>query len=418
MKILITNFHLRNWAGTELFTLDLARELKNKRHTVFVFSMILGKVAEEISQLEIPVTNNLLDFQDEKFDIIHAQHSLTALATRLVFPLTPMVLMAHGMVPVLEQPFRVDLGISGYITGSEGTKNHLIKNYSITPEKIEVIGNFIDTEKFYLKNALNEKPRKLLFLSNHNREKIRNIIQESCQDLEIEFSHAGLPENPVRNVENYINQADIVVSLGRGALEAMACGRNVVVYDINGGDGWVDENNFYELRKNNFSGNRYKLDYTVDDLKKEILKYNKTTGKNLRELVRKEYSKEVIIGKFEAVYERLKNDTARRIESIIQPGTLGKKDFLSAGRVSGLLLSDNFWELARKFGADNELKKKVDYLVLISKLKLGEEGFSPISFIKIGPRQMLKIMTKIYQEENFWGFVQKISYLLGSAFRK
>lgn len=50
--------------------------------------------------------------------------------------------------------------------------------------------------------------------------------------------------------------------MGRGALEAMFCERAVIVFDYQGGDGLVTENNFEEIIKCNLSGRRFKSNIT------------------------------------------------------------------------------------------------------------------------------------------------------------
>ncbi len=305
MKILITNYHLRDLAGSELFTFNLAKELKKRGHQVFVFAPFLGAVAEKIRKYDILVTDDILSLKNESIDIVHAQHNVTAILARSVFLKTPMVYMSHGILPDLEQPPSVELNISRFIVVSEEIKEHLINRHKIKSEKIEIIRNFVDADRFKQEKSVGVKPKKLLVLSNHYVDKVKNVIETACKELGIDVFHIGLPENPVDNVEDYINEADIVVTLGRGALEAMACGRNVIIYDMHGGDGFVDEKNFFEIRKNNFSGRRFAKKYSVEDLKKEILKYDKSTAQKLRKIVLRENSKTIIVDNFEAHYRNV-----------------------------------------------------------------------------------------------------------------
>ncbi len=303
MNILITNYHLYEFAGSELFTLNLAKELKKRGHNIFVFSPFVGKLAEKIRQNDIIVSDNIFDFANENIDIIHAQHNIPAIICRSVFPATPMIFMSHGILPDLEQPPSVELNISKFIAVSEEIKKHLMDKYSIENNKVEIIRNFVDTNRFKSTKAINKKPKKILVLSNHYVDEVKQIIEDACNELNIDVSHIGLPENPVDDVENYINEVDLVVTLGRGAIEAMSCGRNVIVYDMHGGDGFVDEKSFFEIRKNNFSGRRYSRKYSVEDFKKEILKYDVAEAKKLREIVLKENSEKVIVDKLESVYK-------------------------------------------------------------------------------------------------------------------
>ncbi|MCX6765901.1 MAG: glycosyltransferase, partial [Candidatus Moranbacteria bacterium] len=213
MKILITTHHLKNRAGSELFTFDLVMEFKKRGHDVFVFSNILGKVSEEIERSGgIPVTNNLSDFVNENIDIIHAQHNTTAMMARSVFPNTPMVFMSHGILPDLEQPPTENLNILNifkYLVVSNEAKDHLTKKYGISKDQIKIVRSFIDTNKFFPKKEVNLFPKKLLVVSNHYRKNTKEIIESACKELGIEVTHVGLPNNSVENVEDFINDSDI-----------------------------------------------------------------------------------------------------------------------------------------------------------------------------------------------------------------
>jgi hypothetical protein len=138
--------------------------------------------------------------------------------------------------------------------------------------------------------------------------------------LGIHVHHIGRPENVVENVVDYINNADIVVSLGRGALAALACGRNVIVFDIHGGDGLITEDNFKEIRKNNFSGRHFSKFYNVEEFKNEISKYNPAIGKKILPIIEKENNIDIISQELISIY----NDAMRTAvkTSLIKKGML------------------------------------------------------------------------------------------------
>lgn len=308
MRILITHYCLDNFFGSEIFTWHLARELTKRKHKVVIFSPVLGKVSKEMEKEGLTVTDDLEKYRQKEFDIIHAQQNSTAIMARSLFPKTPMVFVSHSTSEILEQTPSVDLGISMFVAISEKVKESLSKNKIVKKNKIKVVKNLIDTNRFYSQKPINKQPSRLMILSNHFDIQMRKVIEKSCRDLGIKVFHVGLPENPVINVEDYINKSDIVVTLGRGALEAMACERNVIIFDRNGGDGFVNENNFYEIEKYHFSGKTYGCKYTAEEFKKEILKYDFNQGKILRKLIKKEYSLNVIINKFEKIYNEIRKE--------------------------------------------------------------------------------------------------------------
>lgn len=85
-------------------------------------------------------------------------------------------------------------------------------------------------------------------------------------------------------IQDQIIWSDLCVTLGRGALEAMALGRNVLVADkrpymgLAFGDGYLTKESIPEIAKNNFSGRRYKHQPTREWLFSEVSKYNSEDG--------------------------------------------------------------------------------------------------------------------------------------------
>ena len=63
-----------------------------------------------------------------------------------------------------------------------------------------------------------------------------------------------IDEGHIIEVWKHFNKYDIVIGYGRVALEAMASGRHVLIYGMNGGDGFVNNANFDEIAYRNLSG--------------------------------------------------------------------------------------------------------------------------------------------------------------------
>lgn len=306
MKILVTNHQLSQFQGSEWFTHCLVIALKKKGHKPYVFTPMLGGVSKALEYHKIPISDKLDVWKNIKFDVIHAQHNITALYARSLFPSVPMVYMSHGPQAQLEQPPSLDIGISHYFAVSEEVRSNLMNKYSIPRDKITIVRNIIDTDLFSNKIPAREELTRLLVISNHYLTENRQVIEKVCKDLNIHVRHIGLPYNSVSNTYDYINCSDLVITIGRGALEAMSCGRNVLAYDHFGSDGLVDENNFYELRKKNFSGRTNHQKYDSESLKQVLGNYNVSTGEKLRNLVIKENSIDKNVDKMIKIYQTIK----------------------------------------------------------------------------------------------------------------
>ena len=96
-------------------------------------------------------------------------------------------------------------------------------------------------------------------------------------------------------IEEQIAWADLCITLGRGALEAMAQGKLVLVADNRHyigayGDGYVTKHNVEEIARCNFSGRRYKQTVTKEWIEKQLVKYHVDDSYDLYDYVSKKHN--------------------------------------------------------------------------------------------------------------------------------
>ena len=285
--------YLTSRAGSELYTRDLAINLNKRGHNVTVYSPFLGKIAKEIQLAGIRVIDNLNSIQREHFDVIHSHHNIPTIQARTYFPNTPIVRVVHGIIPFLEQPASISPGSSFYVAISEEVKKHLLDK-GISGDKIKIIRNWIDISKFIYK-APAKQLKNILVLSNHFTFENEKILKQAVSKLQVTYAHVGLPENSLADAHKAILKSDLVITIGRGVLEAVSCGKNVLIWDIHGADGMLTKDNFHQLRQHNFSGRTNKLHYTVPGLVREIKKYSPHNGTELRKLIEKEHTDAVVL---------------------------------------------------------------------------------------------------------------------------
>ena len=77
MKVLMTQRALVNWAGTEMFTIEVANELAKRGHDVAVFSPRVGFPASLMIPSGVWVKSRLNELPWPP-DVIHGQHHLQA----------------------------------------------------------------------------------------------------------------------------------------------------------------------------------------------------------------------------------------------------------------------------------------------------------------------------------------------------
>jgi len=277
MKVLLTNHTLASLGGSETFTYALAKELHSRDNIdLHVYSRALGIISNKLKQEGISVGNSL---GTDKYDVV-----LTSQAS--VVPYIDKIKgikiqTCHGIYVPEERP---DSRVDKYVSITEEVRDSLLKkNIQST-----IITNGVDCERFNIKSPINKKVKSLLSLSQSAD--LNKMIARVCDKMGIKFTTLNKFVNPVFNVEDIINENDVVISLGRGVYESMACGRNVIILDkrpyIVGpaiGDGIINKDNINNYIKNNCSGRYSRRTFTENDLIKEILKYEPEYGEHNRE---------------------------------------------------------------------------------------------------------------------------------------
>lgn len=290
LTILITNHHLINYTGSEVYTFYLAKKLKEKGHNPIVYSSYICNIDKDFENENIPITNSLESLKNISFDVAHVHHSINAIEVRNAFPDLPIVFVSHGVLPFLEHPPVTNVCISRYIAVSEEVRANLLSS-GIQGSRINIIRNIIDPERFRQKRPINKTPKSLLVISARIDDlKLKNIYC-AAKNLSMKVKVVGGKHGEVNQVEiaDLIQSADIVFSLGRGVVEAIFSGRIPFVYDYLGGDGLITPDNFDESIKCNFSGRRYKREFSVKELTTELIKYNQNDIDLLQKKAFKEF---------------------------------------------------------------------------------------------------------------------------------
>lgn len=264
MRILFTLHDLQYSGGTETFTYSLVKEFLRQNHEIFLYSTRIGQVADKYTEIGVLVTDEISSLPDD-VDIIHAQHRAEAISVYYKYPSVPMVFTSHGIIPWQEKPVFIP-SIVKYVAVSEEVQQHLIQNWDIQEDQISIIRNGIDQTRFRPSTPVYEKPETILLLSNRYTPDVKEVLEEAANKASMKLNIVGQSHNNVWDVEEEILNSDVVVSLGRGILEAMSCGRLPLVFDYNGGDGIVTPDTYYDFRQKNFSGRVNSEKYTADQI--------------------------------------------------------------------------------------------------------------------------------------------------------
>lgn len=249
MRVLLTNHHLEQMGGTETWVLTMARYLSTFCD-VGVFTHHKGFVSD--------LLKDFIDDDPKDYDLALINHN-TCIDVDAKFK----IFTSHGTEPSLEKPMQ---GCDIYVGVNEAVADRHRLEY--------VIKNPIDTKRFKPTHPLNDEPKKVLDISTGHFP-----------------GEAIKPSRTNDNMPELINQADLVVSMGRGALEAMSCGRPVITWDSKINWGARGDGYLYPPIYGYTAGPYFKRKI---NWKEELSKYNPKDGKKNREYILKHHAVQLI----------------------------------------------------------------------------------------------------------------------------
>jgi len=308
---LITNYSLANRAGSELYVRDLAIGLLKLGHEPIAFSTRLGEVAEDIRAAGVVVTNDLNSLA-ERPDIIHGHHHLDTMMALLSWPGTPAIYVCHGSLPWQEAAPRFPR-ILRYVAVDDACRDRLLFEDAIPPDRIRVILNFVDLERFKPRAPLPVRPRRALILSNQANERTHvPAIRAACEHAGIQLDVVGSGlANSCAKPEGMLGDYDIVFAKGRSAIEGQAVGCAVILCDASGAGPMVTTANFAQLRQLNFGLRALSKPLSADVIGGEVARYDPKDAMAVSAMLRAEAGRDEVVDQLLFLYAEVLDEYQR-----------------------------------------------------------------------------------------------------------
>ncbi|HSP81721.1 MAG TPA: glycosyltransferase, partial [Myxococcaceae bacterium] len=258
MRILLTNHHLQERAGSELYCLELSTALRQAGHQVAVFTFYPGHISEELVRRGVTVfmSEDAARIEDFDPDILHVHHApclyfLGALRLRAA-----VVFSSLGVIPALESAPVVWEGVAQGLAVSEEVREMLGQSPFAEAVPLQVFRNWFDDTG--LERPAPVRPveaRRVAVVTNHLDPALKQDLDALCAAHPgLEWTHLGLPENPVEMGPAVLQGFDRVITIGRTALLAAALQKPCVLYDMYGCDGLLTAERLDVLLTRNLSG--------------------------------------------------------------------------------------------------------------------------------------------------------------------
>ena len=260
-------------------------------------------MAAEIRAATVPVVDDLERVAVAP-DVIHGHHHTVTLEALLRFPGVPAIFFVHDWSGWPDEPLRFPR-VALYAPVDATNADRVVLEHGIPPERVRLVLNAVDLERFRPRDALPPRPARALVFSNYASEAdLLPAVREACRRTGLELAVVGeAAGNPASRPEDLLGGFDVVFAKARCALEALAVGAAVVLCHGGSMGPLVTAADFDRLRSLNFGRRAIDRRLTVEGLVAEIRRYDAADAARVAERVRAEASLEGMLDRLVALYE-------------------------------------------------------------------------------------------------------------------
>ena len=304
LKVLITNFILSSPTGTEIYVRDLALELLRQGHSPAVYTPNPGPISEELRAAGVPVTSDLRSLEFNP-DVIHGHHKMQTLTALDKFPGVPAIHICHDHTYYVDG-LLLHPRIRRYFAVSNLCAERMVRE-GLADNKVRLLPNFVDTNKFQPRPSLPDRPRRALLFSNYAKAETQlPAVTEACRQMGLSLDVIGVGVgNSVSNPEEVIGQYDLVFAKAKAALEAMAVGTAVVLCDFGGVGPMVTAAEFDRLRPMNFGFQALREPLVAENIMRQIARYDHLDAALVRDRIRAEARLDVAVKTLTDIYDQV-----------------------------------------------------------------------------------------------------------------
>lgn len=280
MRILLSLENFDSFAGTESYAQTVAQELLRLGHQASIYTPNAGTIAELTRQKGIAVAGR--DDLPGDCDAVIAQDSSTCYELAVRYPRTVRVMVAHSRDHVLQEAPQLPGVCDGVVVLSDRVGRWMSARSWHPP--LTRLRQPIVLSRFSDLRPPRPRPRRVLMFGNYVAGPRGQLVEEACRQVGLEVDWTGLTSAPTASPERELARADIVIGLGRCAIEGMAAGRAVYVYGILGGGGWVTPRSYWRMEADGFAGLTDVTPTTVERMTGELRRWRPDMGEANRDL--------------------------------------------------------------------------------------------------------------------------------------
>jgi hypothetical protein len=225
--------------------------LERLGHQAIVYADRTGEAARLAGERGVRVETSLdaIDGCDAGL----AQDSAAAYELAEQLPGAPLVFVAHSEV-MLQTPPQLAGACAAAVALNDRIAAHL-RTLALAPEVVR-LRQPVNTSRFGALGLARRRVLSVAVFGNNVPPSRVLLIRGACERcghrVELIGRRGATGGSP--HPERELGRADVVIGIGRCAIEGMASGRAVYVYGLAGGDGWVTAESYPALEADGFSG--------------------------------------------------------------------------------------------------------------------------------------------------------------------
>ena len=237
--------------------------------------------------------------------MIHGQHHMETMTALLHFPGVPAVFCCHGWLPWEEAPPAFPR-VGRFVAVDEVCRDRLTCQHGIPADRISLLLNFVDLDRFQPRAPLPARPARALLFCNEDGPHVA-VARTACAGAGIaldvmgrEFGNASLEP------ERLLGQYDIVFARARAALEAAAVGSAVILLSWLGLGPLVTARELDRLRRLNLGIRTLNAPLTVAGVRAAIERYDAADAAEVSRQVRASAGRDAVIDALLTIYAGLR----------------------------------------------------------------------------------------------------------------
>lgn len=314
-KVLLTNFNMLNYSGSEIDTLTIANYFLKKGYLVHIFTLQKGNPLIKMVNNNIKViTLNEIDNLYNSYEIIWSHHfplldyllfSLK-IKGKYIFYISLSPFNPYEAIP----SYHNKLSLIGAITKEVYDKLIL---EGVNLEKLVLFPNYVIDDFFNYKIKKIQEIKKICIVSNHVPLELIKL-KELCQKRNILVDIYGKDYEISYVDDKLLNKYDLVISIGKTIYYALAIGKLSYCYDYFGGYGFITKNNLEQAYSYNFSGREFGVKLTEQEILYDILNNYQLAQEDLSFLKEFAFNNFSLTKNMENLLEKLKFHEIKQLE--------------------------------------------------------------------------------------------------------